>query len=130
VAIARALVNNPHVILAAKPTGNLDSATGEEIMQVLEALNAAGKTIIMVTHEPDIAVRAHRTLRMKDGPARRAHAVRRTDLVCTVCVFPNNRRCNDRKVQCWMRDLAQRELQGFRSLNRNGTNAGISTRGD
>ena len=67
VAIARALVNNTHVIMADEPTGNLDSATGEEIMQVLEALNAAGKTIIMVTHEPDIAARAHRTLRMKDG---------------------------------------------------------------
>jgi putative ABC transport system ATP-binding protein len=67
VAIARALVNNPHVILADEPTGNLDSGTGEEIMQMLEALNAAGKTIIMVTHEADIAARAHRTLRMRDG---------------------------------------------------------------
>jgi putative ABC transport system ATP-binding protein len=67
VAIARALVNNPHVILADEPTGNLDSGTGEEIMQMLEALNAAGKTIIMVTHEADIASRAHRILRMKDG---------------------------------------------------------------
>jgi ABC-type lipoprotein export system ATPase subunit len=60
-------VNNPRVILADEPTGNLDSGTGEEIMQVLEALNGAGKTIIMVTHEPVIAARAHRTLRMRDG---------------------------------------------------------------
>jgi len=67
VAIARALVNNPHVILADEPTGNLDSATGDEIMQMLETLNRSGKTIIMVTHEPDIAARANRIIRMRDG---------------------------------------------------------------
>ncbi len=67
VAIARALVNNPEIILADEPTGNLDSATGEEIMQMLEALNREGRTIVMVTHENDIALRAKRQIHMKDG---------------------------------------------------------------
>jgi putative ABC transport system ATP-binding protein len=67
VAIARALVNDPHVILADEPTGNLDSKTSDEIMQMLIRLNAAGKTIIMVTHENDIAAWAKRVIRMRDG---------------------------------------------------------------
>ena len=62
VSIARALLNEPKVILADEPTGNLDSATGEEIMQMLEALNSAGKTIIMVTHDPEAAKYAKRVL--------------------------------------------------------------------
>ncbi len=67
VAIARALVNRPQVILADEPTGNLDSRTSDEIMQMLTRLNAEGKTIIMVTHENDIAEWARRVIRMRDG---------------------------------------------------------------
>jgi putative ABC transport system ATP-binding protein len=67
VAIARALVNDPHVILADEPTGNLDSRTSDEIMALLTELNRSGKTIIMVTHENDIAAWARRVIRMRDG---------------------------------------------------------------
>jgi putative ABC transport system ATP-binding protein len=67
VAIARALVNDPHVILADEPTGNLDSRTSDEIMTLLGRLNDSGKTIIMVTHENDIASWARRVVRMRDG---------------------------------------------------------------
>jgi putative ABC transport system ATP-binding protein len=67
VAIARALVNDPHIILADEPTGNLDTSTSSEIMDLLDNLNAAGKTILMVTHEEDIAHRAKRIIRMRDG---------------------------------------------------------------
>ncbi len=67
VAIARALVNNPSIILADEPTGNLDSKTSEEIMQVLERLHNQGNTIILVTHEPDVAAHAHRVLTILDG---------------------------------------------------------------
>jgi putative ABC transport system ATP-binding protein len=66
-AIARSLVNNPYFILADEPTGNLDSVTTGEILDLLEKLNAAGKTIIMVTHEDDVAHRARRIIRLRDG---------------------------------------------------------------
>ena len=67
VAIARALVNQPSILLADEPTGNLDSVTSEEIMEVFAALHAAGQTVIMVTHEPDIAARAERVVVLRDG---------------------------------------------------------------
>ena len=67
VAIARALVNNPSIILADEPTGNLDSKTSHDIMELFHELHAKGNTIIMVTHEDDIAHYAHRVIRLRDG---------------------------------------------------------------
>lgn len=67
VAIARALVNNPAIILADEPTGNLDSKTSNEIMEIFHQIHSAGNTIVLVTHEEDIANHAHRIVRLRDG---------------------------------------------------------------
>jgi putative ABC transport system ATP-binding protein len=71
VAIARALVNDPSILLADEPTGNLDSKTGVEIMAVFERLHQAGNTIVLVTHEADIAAHAHRVVHIRDGQVER-----------------------------------------------------------
>ena len=67
VAIARALVNIPDIILADEPTGNLDTKTSIEIMQIFESIQDKGNTVIIVTHEPDIAEHAHRIIKLRDG---------------------------------------------------------------
>jgi putative ABC transport system ATP-binding protein len=67
VAVARALVNRPSILMADEPTGNLDSKTGEEIMNLMDQLHAQGRTIILVTHEEDLALRAARVVRLRDG---------------------------------------------------------------
>jgi len=75
VAVARALVNNPSIILADEPTGNLDSATSAEIMNLFDTLHKRGNTIVLVTHEADIASHAHRSIRLLDGKVERDEAV-------------------------------------------------------
>jgi len=76
VAIARALVNNPSILLADEPTGNLDTATGNEIMTVFERLHQQGNTIVLVTHEPDIAMHAHRIVQLRDGKVEKDEKIR------------------------------------------------------
>jgi putative ABC transport system ATP-binding protein len=75
VAIARALVNQPSILLADEPTGNLDSRTSVEIMSILQKLNDEGLTIVLVTHEPDIAQYAKRVITFRDGRVRRDEPV-------------------------------------------------------
>jgi putative ABC transport system ATP-binding protein len=74
VAIARALVNDPALMLADEPTGNLDSRTGKEIMDLLDELHEQGRTVILVTHDAEIAARADRIVRLKDGLIERTGA--------------------------------------------------------
>ena len=67
VAIARALINNPRIILADEPTGNLDSSSGEEVIRIFRQLHAGGVTLVVVTHDMDVALQADRIIQMKDG---------------------------------------------------------------
>ena len=96
VAIARSLINDPYIILADEATGNLDTQTSHEIMEMLGRLNDAGKTIILVTHEDDIAEHAKRVIRMRDGliiddgPSARARAAMETQATMLAELTPGN----------------------------------------
>src|ERR1700732_4578195 len=79
VAVARALVNNPSILLADEPTGNLDTATGNEIMALFERLYQQGNTIVLVTHEHDIAMHAHRIIHVRDGKVEKDEVVPHTN---------------------------------------------------
>ena len=117
VAIARALVNNPSILLADEPTGNLDSKTGIEIMALFDRLHAAGNTIILVTHEADIAQHAHRIIHIRDGKIENRRAPRRlTGVSC-------GRRTSLRRPVP-RRHLAQRPPQGRTSPRRTRCAAG------
>jgi len=89
VAIARALVNNPSILLADEPTGNLDTQTGQEIMMLIEELYRMGNTILLVTHENDIAAHARRTIRLRDGEIESDVAVEDPELEGVEVTIPN-----------------------------------------
>jgi len=89
VAVARALVNHPAILLADEPTGNLDTKTSEEIMALFDELHAEGQTIILVTHENDIAEYAHRQIFLRDGVIEKDEDRRRMDAVLTATKEPS-----------------------------------------
>ena len=110
VAVARALVNHPSIILADEPTGNLDSKTGEEIMQLFDQLYEQGNTIIVVTHEEDIARHARRTIRLHDGLI--ASDERCTGALAPVVIERTLRKCARRGGAAGRRATALADQEG------------------
>jgi macrolide transport system ATP-binding/permease protein len=124
VAIARALVNRPRIILADEPTGNLDSASQHEILELLGALNAEGMTVIMVTHEEDVARVARRRIRIRDG---RVQSDERTDARVALASIAAGGSAPARPFR--LADFVEHLRQGLRTLAANKVRTGLSMLG-
>ncbi|HCU23571.1 MAG TPA: MacB family efflux pump subunit, partial [Deltaproteobacteria bacterium] len=130
VAIARSLINHPPLLLADEPTGNLDSASEAEILKILTALNARGITVVIVTHEPEIAALTHRVIRMRDGVVQSDERTRKEKPPS----FPfHQERPEKKKKGFWAslnpRETAQHFKQAFRALLANKVRSGLSLLG-
>jgi macrolide transport system ATP-binding/permease protein len=126
VAIARALMNDPEILLADEPTGNLDSSSSDEIMNILQRLNERGITVILVTHEEDVAARAHRIIRMKDGLVQSDE--RRREFVSS----PTRETAKPLDVSSWqrsVRDARAHVRQAITALSSNKVRSGLSMLG-
>jgi macrolide transport system ATP-binding/permease protein len=127
VAIARALVNEPRIILADEPTGNLDTTSQQEILAILRELNRQGITIVMVTHEEEVAREAHRRIRIRDGVVQSDERMAPAPMRVAATAAGSERA--GRPAREWLRDLGEHLRQGLRALAANKVRTALSMLG-